>query len=164
MMSQPIAFRHHDHEGCRASAIAAVEAACAERGLRLTPMRRRVLEILLEDHSALGAYDVLRRLTDDGAAPQPPVAYRALDFLVANGFAHRIEKKNAYVACSAPGEGHRAAFLLCRACGAVAELNAESALRSLRRTAADAGFSIDRAVLELEGLCGACAVDADHDA
>jgi Fur family zinc uptake transcriptional regulator len=155
-MTEPVAFRVHDHDGCRREALAAVEERCAARGLRLTPMRRRVLEILLEDHSALGAYDVLRRLTDEGGAPQPPVAYRALDFLVANGFAHRIEKKNAYVACTTPGSGHRAAFLICRRCGAVAELDASAATPMLEASAEGTGFAIDRAVIEIEGLCAAC--------
>ena len=155
-MTEPLAFRSHDHDGCRRAALAAVEESCAARGLRFTPMRRRVLEILLENHSALGAYDVLRRLTDEGSAPQPPVAYRALDFLVENGFAHRIEKMNAYVACAAPGSGHSAAFLICRNCGAVAELDAARAAPMLEASAAGAGFAVDRAVIEIEGLCAAC--------
>ena len=106
-MAEPVAFSRHDHNRCQRAALDAVQAVCDARGLRLTPVRRRVLEILLEGHSALGAYEVLRRLTGEGGAPQPPVAYRALDFLVANGFAHRIERLNAYVACCVPGQGHR---------------------------------------------------------
>lgn len=156
MLSEAIAFHRHDHHGCRAEALASVEAACAERGLRLTPVRRRVLEILLEEHRAVGAYDVLRRLTAAGATPQPPVAYRALDFLVANGFAHRVEKLNAYVACAAPGSGHAAAFLICRQCGAVAELDAATVSGALGAAATAAGFSVDRAVVEMEGLCPTC--------
>lgn len=163
-MPEPLAFHRHDHDGCRRAALAAVEGACAERGLRLTPVRRRVLEILLEGHSALGAYDVLRRLTDDGSAPQPPVAYRALDFLVAHGFAHRIEKLNAFVACTAPGSLHRAAFLLCRACGAVAELDAGASGHALDEAADNAGFTADRAVMEVEGLCAACSHAAESSA
>lgn len=155
-MSEAIAFHRHDHHGCRTQTLASVEAVCAERGLRLTPVRRRVLEILLEEHRAVGAYDVLRRLTAAGATPQPPVAYRALDFLVANGFAHRVEKLNAYVACSAPGAGHAAAFLICRQCGAVAELDAGAVSGGLGEAAAAAGFSVDRAVVEMEGLCPRC--------
>ena len=157
MTAEPVAFCAHDHGTCRSRSLAAVEAACAARGLRLTPVRRQVLEILLEAHKALGAYDVLRRLTDAGATPQPPVAYRALDFLVANGFAHRIEKLNAFVACSAPAEaGHNAAFLICRDCGAVAELDAAGVAARLGTIADEAGFAVDRAVLEIVGQCPAC--------
>jgi Fur family zinc uptake transcriptional regulator len=157
MTPEPVAFCAHDHGTCRSAALAAVDAACAERGLRLTPVRRQVLEILLEAHRAIGAYDVLRRLTAAGATPQPPVAYRALDFLVANGFAHRVEKLNAYVACVAPANtGHAAAFLICRSCGAVAELDAAALAARLGAIAGEAGFAMDRAMLEIEGQCPAC--------
>jgi hypothetical protein len=63
------------------------------RGVRLTPVRRRVLEILLEEHKAMGAYDVLTRLAAEGFGNQPPVAYRALEFLEDQGFAHRIRRR-----------------------------------------------------------------------
>lgn len=156
MQPEAIAFHRHDHEGCRTRTLASVEAACIERGLRLTPVRRRVLDILLEAHRAIGAYDVLRRLTAAGATPQPPVAYRALDFLVANGFAHRVEKLNAFIACTEPGARHAAAFLICRQCGAVAELDAAAVADPLGAAAAAAGFAVDRAVVEMEGLCPTC--------
>ena len=75
-------FAPHDHASCTQSALTTVERACVERGLRLTPIRKRTLEILLEGHHALGAYDVLQKLSDDGLADKPPMAYRALNFLV----------------------------------------------------------------------------------
>ncbi|TVQ57424.1 MAG: transcriptional repressor [Rhodobacteraceae bacterium] len=149
------AFRRHDHAACRAGAMAAAQRICAERKLRLTPVRARALEILLESHRAMGAYDLLQRLNAEGLGSQPPVAYRALDFLVEHGFAHRIEKLNAFIACSHPGEGHAAAFLICRACGAVAETAAppDDAIAEM----ADAvGFAVERAVVEIEGRCPRC--------
>ena len=154
--SEPLAFESHDHERCRTAAIAEARAQCDATGLRFTPVRERVLRILLESHKALGAYDVLRRLTENGAAPQPPVAYRALDFLVAHGFAHRIEKLNAYVACTVSERSHVPAFMICRACRTVAEFTGEPLARDLDREAARIGFDIDRAVVEAEGLCPAC--------
>ena len=86
------AFDAHDHAQCAGGVMARVEALAAERGLRLTPVRRRTLEILLESHHALGAYEVLDRLVAEGFARQPPVVYRALDFLVDNGLAHRVRR------------------------------------------------------------------------
>lgn len=153
----PLAFSRHDHAGCQSRGLAAARRICKERSLRLTPMRERVLEILLEAHAALGAYDVLKRLAAEGlAAPQPPVAYRALEFLVANGFAHRIEKLNAYVACAIPGGPHAAAFMICRDCGAVAEVAGAAAATGLSNSARRLGFDIDSAVVEAEGQCRAC--------
>ena len=154
------AFERHDHEHCVATARASVEAACAERGLRLTPARARVLEILLDSHEALGAYDVLERLREGGHPAQPPVAYRALDFLVANGFAHRIEKLNAFVACVHPDEGaaprHDPAFMICRECRRVAETSAGPAAASVADAARDLGFEVERTVVEIEGVCPDC--------
>ncbi len=148
----PLGFSPHDHAGCVRSAIVAAKSVCADRGLRLTPSRRRVLEILLEDHAARGAYDILRRLERDGHGAQPPVAYRALSFLIEAGFAHRIERLNAYVACARPGTEHDPAFLICSGCGAVAEAEAAP----IAPTAARAGFRIEDVVLEVRGLCADC--------
>ena len=118
----PVGFGEHDHAHCKAHGLSSAEAICDAAKVQLTPVRRRVLEILLEAHEALGAYDVLARLSAEGLGSKPPVAYRALGFLVDNGLAHRIEKLNAYVACTHPGEAHDAAFMICRSCGTVAEV------------------------------------------
>ena len=115
-----IGFETHDHRACVDDAMAAAEARCAASDLRLTPIRRRVLELLLAEHRALGAYDILGHLSAEGLGAQPPVAYRALDFLVKAGLAHRIEALNAYIACSHVGADHTPAFLICRSCQSVA--------------------------------------------
>ena len=155
-----IGFRKHDHGACIADSVASVEAHCRAAGLQLTPVRRRVLEILLEEHHALGAYDSLDRLRAEGFGSQPPVAYRALDFLVSNGFAHKIERLNAFVACTHPTETHAPAFLICRECAAVAEGETAPGRGTLARFADDAGFEIERTVVEAEGLCPNCRAKA----
>lgn len=117
-------------------------------------MRRRALEILLEGHRPMGAYDVLARLDADGFGSKPPVAYRALGFLVDHGLAHRIERLNAFVACPHPdGSGHAPAFLICRGCHTVAEVPA--ALGALPE-----GFRVEKTTVEIEGLCVSCAEEA----
>lgn len=144
------AFARHDHAACIRSAMAIAEETCAARRVQLTPVRRRVLEILLESHRALGAYDVLARLDAEGLGSQPPIAYRALGFLVDQGLAHRIERLNAFVACAHPGEDHAAAFMICRACRKVAEAEAPPALDEA------SGFRVENVMVEAEGLCPAC--------
>lgn len=153
---ETVGFEHHDHTECQAQAIANAEEICAQKNLQLTPVRRRVLEILLDGHRAMGAYDVLDHLRQEGLGSQPPVAYRALDFLVSHGFAHRIERLNAFVACAHPGERHAPCFLICRTCSAVAEAPGRQAVRALKSAAAELGFSVDRVAIEAEGLCPAC--------
>lgn len=149
-------FEHHDHHHCIATALQTVEDTCNVQGLQLTPVRRRVLEILLARHRAMGAYDVLDVLREEGRGSQPPVAYRALDFLVAHGFAHRIERLNAFVACAAPGERHAPCFLICRTCSAVAEMPGRSASEAVRVSAGELGFQVERVAIEAEGLCPSC--------
>lgn len=155
----PIGFSHHDHAHCIAGNLARVEAQCVEAGLQLTPVRRRVLEMLLHQHRALGAYEILDILRDEGLGSQPPVAYRALDFLVRNGFAHKIERLNAFVACAHPGETHDPAFLICRKCDGIAEAQTHTSRGQLGSSAKQAGFQIERAVVEAEGICPNCAGD-----
>ena len=149
-----IGFESHDHTRCIATGVAAADAHCRAAGLQLTPARRRVLEILLKEHRALGAYDILEIL---GGGAKPPMAYRALDFLVQHGFAHRIERLNAFIACAHPGEDHAPAFLICRGCDAVAEAPSEPTKGRLGDAARAAGFRIERAVVEAIGLCPNCA-------
>ena len=156
-LAEPIGFAAHDHRACIEDTVAAVAARCAAEGLQLTPVRRRVLEILLARHRAIGAYEILDTLRDEGLGSQPPVAYRALEFLTKHGFAHRIEGMNAFTACTHPGQDHDAAFLICTGCGAVAEAPVEPARAALAEAAEAAGFTIARTVLEAEGLCPACA-------
>ncbi|MEL6643439.1 MAG: Fur family transcriptional regulator [Pseudomonadota bacterium] len=157
----PLGFKQHDHASCVAEAIAAAEARCARERLRLTPVRRKVLELLLQEHRALGAYAILDHLRDAGFGSQPPVAYRALDFLAEHGFVHKIERLNAFVACAHPGTSHSPAFMICRECDAVAEAQSAPAKGALGEAARAAGFQIERTVVEAEGLCPDCAAKAD---
>ena len=152
-----LAFGVHDHAHCSTDALARAEALVQISGKRLTPVRRRVLEILLEDHRALGAYDVLQRLAAEGLGSQPPVAYRALDFLVEQGLAHRVDRLNAFTACMHPGEAHAPAFLICRMCKTVAEAAAAPVRAALDRAAQAVGFVVERSNVEALGLCPKCA-------
>ena len=153
---ESLGFKHHDHSSCISGGVAAVAQTCADEGLQFTPVRKRVLEILLEGHRAIGAYEILDVLREEGLGSQPPVAYRALDFLVKYGFAHKIERLNAFIACSHPGDAHAAAFLICRSCDAVAETVTAPAGGRLGKAAEETGFTIERTVLEAEGVCPNC--------
>lgn len=150
------AFHDHDHGACANEALAEAEDICARAGVRLTPVRRRALEILLAEHRALGAYDVLEKLSESGFGKQPPVAYRALDFLVEHGLAHRIRRLNAFTACTRPGATHASVFLICSNCDSVAEAPGADLRQTLDETAAEIGFAVHRANIEAVGLCPAC--------
>ncbi len=151
-----LAFAPHDHAHCAHDALAEAEAVARARGLRLTPVRRRVLEILLEQHRALGAYDVLARLAEEGYGNQPPVAYRALEFLEEHGFAHRIRRLNAFAACMHPATDHAPVFLICKSCEKLTEAPADAVRPALEAAATALGFAIETSVVEALGLCNSC--------
>lgn len=155
------AFGAHDHSQCARAAMEKAEALIAERGLRLTPVRRRTLEILQISRRALGAYEVLEQLSAEGFGHQPPVAYRALDFLVENGLAHRVQRLNAFAACMCPDHDHAPVFLICRECKAVAELPGDAVQAALSVQAGEVGFAVERSSIEAQGLCPACQSAAD---
>lgn len=151
-----MAFAEHDHADCAGDVLAQAEILIDQRGARLTPVRRRVLEILLEEHRAMGAYEVLDRLASDGFGKQPPVAYRALDFLVKQGFVHRIRRLNAFAACMHPGTVHSPVFFICRTCNGVAETPALAVRSALEEAADKLGFVVERTNIEALGLCPTC--------
>jgi len=152
----PLAFASHDHERCRADALIEAKQLCKTRAVRLTPVRERVLELLWQTHRPLRAYDILEILSAEGFGSQPPVAYRALDFLIEQGFAHKIERLNAFLACDCPADDHGAKFLICTGCERVAEFDDQAIADALNDVAAGSGFTIGRATLEVEGLCPDC--------
>ncbi len=150
-------FAPHDHGQCRRAALGAVERLCAERGLRLTPVRRRTLELLWESHKPVGAYALIDRLAADGFNAYPPTVYRALDFLVSNGFAHKLRGANAFVGCAAPEAPHAPHFLICTECDEMREVVDADLLVALDRALSRRGFSATRLSVEIEGVCGPCA-------
>ena len=146
----------HNHALCIDDAMAAAEAVCARQGLRLTALRRRVLELVWQHHQPVRAYDLLDRLREDRRAAAPPTVYRALAFLLGTGLVHRIESLNAYVGCPDPGPAHSAQFLICRNCNAVGELDDPEIADLVIRRAGDMGFAADRQTIEVMGLCPSC--------
>jgi Fur family transcriptional regulator, zinc uptake regulator len=146
----------HDHGRCASAAIAHAEAQCAARAQRLTPMRRRVLETLLASHQPLGAYEIMSRLPQRNR-PAPITIYRALDFLVENGLVHRIETRNAFVACvHNHGGDDLVIFLICERYGAVGEAPGGGAAEALKASSRAAGFSPKSPVIEIAGICSHC--------
>ena len=147
----------HDHARCVADTLARAEKSCGGRGRRLTPLRRRVLEILAQSHVPLGAYEIVDRLDKTGESAPAMSVYRALDFLVAEGFAHRIESRNAFLACNyGHGSDEVVVFLLCGRCKTVAEVTSGALGRELSKAARGVGFEAHAPVLEIAGICESC--------
>jgi Fur family zinc uptake transcriptional regulator len=147
----------HDHARCSADKLAHAEAVCAARGRRLTPLRRQVLKVLTASHKPLGAYEIIDQMTAAASRPAPITVYRALEFLLANGLVHRIESRNAFLACAHNHEsGALVVFLICEQCGAVGEAPASAVSDSVTATAKRVGFRPKLSVIEITGTCSHC--------
>lgn len=151
------AFEPHDHGHCIEDALGAADRICEASGARLTPLRRRVLELVWHSHKPLGAYELLDQLTAEGHKPAPPTVYRALEFLLEQKLVHRIASRNAFIGCSHPGAAHAGYFLLCDVCGNAEEICDSRPLGEAVQAAADqAGFEVQSQTLELTGRCHHC--------
>jgi Fur family transcriptional regulator, zinc uptake regulator len=129
---------------------------CAERGAQLTELRRQVLALILEGDGPLTAYQLLDRLRETRKRAVPPTVYRALDFLMEQRLIHKLERLNAFIACTDTGHYHPVQFLICRQCGTVAEIEDRAAAQALEHVAEQQGFHPRSTVVEIEGTCAAC--------
>jgi Fur family zinc uptake transcriptional regulator len=139
-----------------ASALARAQRICAMRGARLTPVRRRVLELILLSDQPTGAYALLAELQRGRGRLGPPTVYRALDFLLAHQLIHKIETSSAFIACGDIEHPHKSQFMICEDCGATEEIRDEEIVESLRKLGEGRGFAVERQVIEARGLCPAC--------
>jgi Fur family zinc uptake transcriptional regulator len=124
----------------------------------LNAVQTRILDLLNGAMRPLSAYDVIDALSSD-TRMAPPTAYRALQKLIDAGLAHRLDSRNAYVACRRHGPAHYAGFMICRACGATREFSGAALESFSAQTARKNGFVAERISIEIQGLCAACAHD-----
>jgi Fur family zinc uptake transcriptional regulator len=147
----------HDHLGCVAKAIRSAEQICDRRGVRLTPIRRKVLELVWESHRAVKAYDLLARIKPLEQAAKPATVYRALDFLIEQGLIHRVESLNAFIGCNCSERQHELLLLICNRCEEVDERPAFEVMAAVAQEIQQAGFVVHRKAIEVHGLCKQCA-------
>ncbi|MBS0212596.1 MAG: transcriptional repressor [Proteobacteria bacterium] len=151
--------QHHVHHADEY--VREVEKACSERGLRLTPLRADVLRLVADAGQPVKAYDLLAKISESKAASAPPTIYRALDFLLENGFIHKLESINAFIACHHPNVRHTVPFLICDRCHTTIEMEDERIGRQLDEKARALGFTPQSHALEVHGVCAKCAAQAD---
>ena len=146
----------HGHHDIQARLMQA-EDLCAALGARLTPLRKEVLELILNASGPMGAYDLLAKIKSDSDRPAaPPTVYRTLDFLLEKGLIHRLTSINAYIPCCHPREGHQTAFLICTTCKNVTEASAQGLLTQLDALAASDQFTAHHSIIEISGICQQC--------
>jgi Fur family zinc uptake transcriptional regulator len=149
-------LHHHHHHGDAQSFVRAVEQASEQRGLRLTPLRKEVLELVAAAGKPVKAYDLLDQLRDRHGNAAPPTVYRALDFLLEHGFIHKLESINAYVSCHHPEEVHQVPFLICDVCSSAQEVCDPRVAALIEEQAHAMGFRPQAQTLEVHGVCKNC--------
>ncbi len=149
-------FESHFHNECIHSALSNAEKICMVKGLRLTDLRKRVLELVWASHGPVKAYDILDKLGDKSASAKPPTVYRSLDFLKEHGLVHKLNSLNAYVGCSHPHERHVCYFLICKGCHQVKECCNRTLTKAINSTSDEHHFRPSSITLEIEGLCEHC--------
>jgi len=139
-----------------AARLATADALCARRGRRLTPIRRKVLELLLRHGRSLKAYELLDEMRAVHPGSAPPTVYRALDFLLAEGLIHRLDAVNAWTACQDVEGQHHDLLVVCTCCGKVAEVSDPALSRQLAERVAQTGYRLAAHETELRALCPVC--------
>ncbi|WP_426415562.1 Fur family transcriptional regulator [Aestuariirhabdus sp. LZHN29] len=153
----PLGCAPHNHQHCIDDALRTARQRCIQRGARLTPLRARVLELVWQSHSPLGAYQILERLCrEDGRRSAPPTVYRALEFLQEHGLVHRLASLNAFIGCPFPDRSHEGYFMICNQCSVAIEIHTGDLQQQINRIAASNGFTVEQAMVEVSGCCPRC--------
>jgi len=122
--------------------------------------QEKVLSVLRESSGALSAYELQSELRKFNPKIAPPTVYRALTRLAEQGQIHRLESKNAFVACKRHQHQQPPVLSICDDCGLVEENLAPEVLVALSDVAVQSGFALTRQVIELHGHCVACRDEA----
>lgn len=123
----------------------------------LTRNETLVLDALRRDAAPRSAYQLLEALRADGLRA-PPQVYRALKTLGERGLVHKLESRNAYLACSHSHEheAHAVVFLVCDGCERVEEVHGADLDRPVEELARRHGFKRETASVEIRGRCRDC--------
>ncbi|OCG06610.1 transcriptional repressor [Gilliamella sp. wkB178] len=134
-----------------------IETLCKQRNIKLTTQRRTVLDIMLTANKAMSAYDLLDLLKVSEPQAKPPTIYRALEFLLEQGFIHKVESSNSYIICPHfNNPEHISILFICDKCQQIIEKHSTDIEQQLKQLAQQNIFLIKHSVLEIHGFCQQC--------
>ena len=149
-------FKLKSYSKLKAS-ILEVEEICKLNNLSFTEIRKQVFEIILKKNKPIKAYEILDEIRNiTNKTSHPPTVYRAIDFLIENGFVHKLNSINSYVGCFHPNIHKECYFLICKTCNLYQECCDDSLKDRILKTAVHNNFVISNTTLEIEGLCLDC--------
>jgi len=155
-MSAPDASKRDASLNDKQARLAAAQAQCEQRGARFTPMRARVLELLLQHNRFVTAYELLDSILETHPRANPATVYRVLGFLMENGLAHRLATVNGYVARTGDTSNDYRVFAICGRCGKVSELEANGVGDLIAASVARVGCALDNGAAEIRVVCRHC--------
>ena len=144
------------HRDCIDKAMEIAEQTCSEKQLKFTNLRREILRMIWEGHGPKKAYDLLEKLQLTNQSAKPATVYRTLEFLLANGFIHKVNSLNAFVGCSHPSKHPDCYFLICDNCNDISEYCDKAIATAIKTIAEKNQFRITNTTLEIAGRCNSC--------
>ena len=125
----------------------------------LSKNQQIIFDLIDKSSEPLKAYSILFNVQKKGIKA-PLQVYRALDKLVAIGKIHKIESRNAFIACqnSSCQISKATAFSICESCEQVSEISNTKLSKYLSNFADEAGMKYSKYNLEFFGLCKKCIV------
>ena len=123
----------------------------------LSKNQQIILDLIVKSSEPLKAYSILFNVQKKGINA-PLQVYRALDKLVEIGKIHKIESRNAFIACqnSSCQISKATAFSICESCENVSEISNSKLSKYLANFADEAGMKYNKYNLEFFGLCKKC--------
>ena len=115
-----------------------------------------IVKVMKAAKKPLTAYELIELLPNPHR-PSPPVIYRALERLNAEGRVHRIESLKAFVPCCSDGHTHEVVLAICNDCKSVEEVEDHGLCNVLSRWQEKSGFHPDLRTFEVVGQCKGCA-------
>jgi Fur family transcriptional regulator, ferric uptake regulator len=131
------------------------------RGMRWTPQRKAILEVLARTDGHVTGAELVERCRAADPDTTPSTVYRTLDMLEDLGLvrhSHGRDGREEFHVLPAEEHGH----LICESCGAVAEIDSADARRLVRGLERRSGYHVDVSHLAVAGTCAGCASAAER--
>ena len=127
--------------------------------INLSKNQQIIFDIIDKSSEPLKAYAILFNVQKKGIKA-PLQVYRALDKLVEIGKIHKIESRNAFIACqnSSCQITKATAFSICEVCEKISEISNSKLSKYLSNFSDNTGMKYSKYNLEFFGLCKKCTI------
>ena len=148
---------NHSHGSCISKAKSRFESYLKSKGKSLGRNDAPVFSLLLSNHRAFGAYEIVEQLSKMGKRVQAVQVYRSLEKLMELGAVHKLRTKNAFIACFEDEDCNSQQFFICDVCDDVSEIQSPTLDSSIQDAARKRHFSVKLPSIEILGVCSECA-------